>query len=310
MYAPTISPSCGANDFRGLKWLRESAKLNLRAFLHPYATDKWLVFLNSDALFADLATIRPRLICKIYRPYQSNTMTCSQRVRVLIGHYTFIQAIGWGALTLKAARSPVLLASVAGKSGAVYQLQLCAVEPLEREGELALRLLRNNELVYSCAFTFLRTGAAVQMGVGCMQGPKGDHGLALVRTATSELHGLRPKNLMVKLLNVLGHDLGCQHMQLVSNRNRVLLRAQRQGKVHADYDDFWRSCGALPRPDGNFELPCSGLKEPCLLTVPSRKRAAARRRHDTVCQFAAGVLAALPRGSARQVCSVRYEDFC
>ena len=296
---PPISPLSGCSNFHGLKWLREGAKLSIRATLHPVATGAWLAFLNSDVFLSDLVALRPRLVGKIYRPYHSNTMSCLQRVSALIDHYRFIQRLGWGPVTLQAAGAPCEVASLAGKSGAPYRLQLCAVDPMEREGELTLRLLRDDILIYSCAFTFIQTGHGMKLGVGCMQGPRGEHGLELIRAATRDLHGLRPKHLLVKLLRSLGDDVGCKQMQLVSNRNRVVLRAQRQGKVHADYDDFWRSCGAQLAEDGNFQLPCAPIEPPDLDDRPSHRRSAARKRHDALSQLAIALATSLNRTASK-----------
>lgn len=276
---PPISPWSACRHLRGLTRWREFAKLGLRAALHPVATGAWLDFLNATPALATLASRRPRLVNKIYRPYHSNTMTCLQRVTLLMNHYRYIQRLGWMPLVQQAASAPVALAHLGARGDADYRLHLSAIEPMEREGELVLQLLRADTLLYSCAFTFLQTEQGMQLGIGCLQGPRGPQRQELVRTATRELYGLRPKHLLLKLLSALGHALGCQQLQLVSNRNRVVLRPLRQGKVHADYDAFWRDCGARPGKDGNFVLPCAAIAAPDLQDTPSHRRAAARQRH-------------------------------
>jgi len=299
MSAPLISPLSGCNNFQGIKWLREGAKLSMRAALHPVATRVWIEFLNSDSFFANLVGARPQLVGKVYRPYQTNTISCFQRVALLIGHYRFVQRIGWAPLIRCAAVRPVELAAISGKGGAQYRIELCAVEPMQREGELVLRLMCEDILVYSCAFTFVQTDQDMKLGVGCMQGPGGGNGLQLIRTATRDLHGLRPKNLMIKLLSALGSEVGCKQMQLVSNRNRVVLGAQRQGKVHADYDDFWLSCGATHASDGNFLLPCGAIEEPDLRDTISSKRSMMRKRYEMMSHLVGTLLTTFNMTSTR-----------
>jgi uncharacterized protein VirK/YbjX len=51
----------------------------------------------------------------------------------------------------------------------------------------------------------------------------------------------------------LGHALGCDELRLVSNANRVVKSAIRQGRVHSDYDQLWIELGAEQQQDG--ELP-------------------------------------------------------
>ena len=287
--APVVKVSTGASNYAGLSRWRELVKLHLRAAWSPRATGAWLAMLNSQPMLRALAIARPRLIGKIYRPYLTNTLSFSERLTLLQSHYDFIGRKGLSELVLKAGRRPVELASVATKSDTVYRIALRAVEPMEREGELALQLLRGETLVYTAAFSFFQSGGMV-LGVGCMQGPKGDCGLSLIKQATRDMHGLRPKNLMVRLLSALGHDLGCSALRLVGNGNRAVNRARRDGRVHADYDMLWRECGALPRADGDYHLDCDVPRPPDLHQVPSNKRSAARKRHEI---FALIVAAAL-----------------
>ena len=189
----SITLRSGVIGFRGLKRLRESVKLSLRALWHREATGDWLAFLNSHPMFLDLVRARPRLLVKIYRPYLSNTACCRARVGLMQQHYGFIFRQGLGPLTVRAARAPVMLGQIAGKTGLPYRIQLSAVEPMEREGELVLQLLQGEHLIYSCAFSFLQGARGMLLGIGCMQGPKGAQGLQRIKEATRELHGLRPK---------------------------------------------------------------------------------------------------------------------
>jgi len=300
----SITIRSGVTGFTGLKRLRETLKMSVRAALHRNATYGWLELLNSHPMFAELVKARPRLLYKIYRPYLSNTMSCAARLQLLRGHYQHIFRLGLGPLTVEAARGPVLLASVAGKSGLPYQLQLCAIEPMEREGELVLQLLQGGELVYSCAFSFVASPHGMLLGIGCMQGPRGEHGLQLIKDATRELHGLRPKNLMVKLLSQFAHDHGCPALRLVGNANRAVCHATRQGKVHADYDALWQEMGALVRSDGDYQLASEAICAPDLAAIASKKRSEARKRHETLCELAQAMAVSLYAPRMAMVASV------
>ncbi|NYE61682.1 hypothetical protein FHW58_002889 [Duganella sp. 1224] len=293
----SITIRSGVAGLTGLKQLRETLKLSLRARLHRHATFGWLELLNSHPMFAELVKARPRLVYKIYRPYQSDTMDASQRLALLRSHYRHIFRHGMGPLTVQAARGAVPLATVEGKSGLPYQLQLRAIEPMEREGELVLQLVQNGDLVYSAAFSFREGDGAgrggMALGIGCMQGPKGERGLQLIKDATRELHGLRPKNLMVKLLSQIAYDHGCGELRLVGNANRAVCGATRQGKVHADYDALWLELGAVQRGDGDYTLASEPICAPDLAAIASKKRSEARKRHETLCELAQAVAVSL-----------------
>ncbi|MGO4380692.1 DUF535 family protein [Pseudoduganella sp. RAF19] len=267
-------------------------KLQLRALACPRMTSSWLHLLNSHSVLRDLAIAQPRLIHKIYRPWLSHRMCQRQRLSALMSHYHFILQQGLGELVADAARRPVELARFAGKSGALYNIALCAIVPMEREGELVLQLRCGEALVYSVAFSFL--GAGREVGIGCIQGPQHGAGLELAREATRDLFGLRPKNLLVRLVRQLGHAYGCNSLVLVGNGNRTVARKSiRLGKVKADYDGLWQEMGARQRQDGDYELDCEPLLPPSMEDVPSKKRSEVRKRHELLEAVNAAVLARL-----------------
>jgi uncharacterized protein VirK/YbjX len=80
---------------------------------------------------------------------------------------------------------------------------------------------------------------------------------------------------------------------LVSNRNRVIYKAIRNGRVLADYDQLWTELGATLRPDGDWELTCAPVAAPDLDGIPSKKRSEARKRHELVSRLADDVCQAL-----------------
>ena len=134
-------------------------------------------------------------------------------------------------------------------------------------------------------FTFFgcRTRAPLEVGVriGCLQGPKGEESLRRVREATRDLHGMRPKFLMMRLVRQLAWEHGCRTMILVGNDNRTVHRsAKKHGRLMADYDSVWQELGAQARRDGDFDLPCENLPPLMLDEVASKKRSEARKRHE------------------------------
>lgn len=257
-------------------YVKELAKLTFRAALHPRQTRSWFQLLNSHPLYGDLVEAQPRLIYKIYRPYLTATLDCAQRLRMLASHYRFILRKGWAPIMAQAARSPVELCSLRGKSGAVYAIQLRAV-PTECEGEMMLQLTCGGEVVYLIIFSFFEVDGQLQAGVGCMKGPKGSGAMTLLREVACDLHGLRPKNLLVYLVRQIGHDAGCEDVLLVSNRNHPARYAIRKGQVYADYDTLWEELGATRRPDGDFVLPCANLAQPDIDKFTPKKRSEKRR---------------------------------
>lgn len=289
---PRISLRTGLIGTRpGWSRLRESVKLEVRAHVHSRVTREWISYWNSKPLLTQLASAQPRVVKKIYRPYLNARLNCGQRLSVLTAHYDFIEERGLGALVLRAALQPVRLAQISGKSGTLYQLELVAIGKMEREGELVLQLVDGEEVIYSVAFTFITNGVSPLVAIGCLQGGRAEAARQQISGATRDLFGLRPKSLIVRLVQQIALTFGCDGVLLIGNDNRVMHQQIRKGRVLADYDGTWMELGAVPNDDGNFLLPCTVLAEPDVATIASNKRSAAKKRF------------ALLVNTSREVCS-------
>ena len=285
---------------------REGIKLALRAARYPTITRHWFSFWNSSEFLVRLAAVQPRVIKKIYRPYLFAHLTCCQRYSVLASHYEFVTQRLLAASTLRAAFSPLSLHRFHGRSGQPYRLELVAANYMEREGELVLQLVCEDVVLFSVAFTFIQLAGCVQIGVGCLQGSRTEDALERIRFSTRDLFGLRPKTLLMRVLQHIGHTHGCDTMQLVGNDNRVMLQQMRKGRVIADYDSSWLELGAHRQDDGNFLLPCEAIRSPDFAKIASNKRSEARKRHELLLTIGDETCAAL--GDERPFTASRKEQ--
>ena len=276
-----ITLCCGLRaELAGLAYLRESLKLSVRALVYRRQTARWLALLNSHPLFGQMLPSCPRLVNKIYRAYFSTRLRCEDRLNLLQTHYDSVIKTGLAPLVARAALGPVEVCRLQARADTGYRIELRAGAVLCREGELILQLMHGADLVQSVAFSFVRDDDSAAIGIGCLQGASGGGGLERIRNATRELHGMRPKSLLVRMVRQFGHDLGCAQLVLVGNRNRVVTASMRRGKVHADYDGLWQELRAVPGPDGNYRLPCEALPALQLEEIASKKRSEARKRHE------------------------------
>ncbi|MCM2564888.1 VirK/YbjX family protein [Janthinobacterium kumbetense] len=255
-------------------------KAALGALFFPRQRTRWQAFLGSMPGLSSLAQLHPCLRFKIYRPYASRQLGCTDRLALLEGHYRFLWQAGARALVERAARQPLVLAAFEGKDGALYRLQLTAIHDSYREGELCLRLTRDGQPLYLASFLFLPRADGVSLQLGALQGLRCEAGKLAVKEATRALHGCRPKNLMVTALRDFGDFFACNNLFLISNDNRIALNARRRRHIAADYDLAWQELHALRMRDGNYHLPCAPYRAPDLADVPSKKRADARRRGE------------------------------
>ncbi|RAM62385.1 hypothetical protein RB25_04235 [Herbaspirillum rubrisubalbicans] len=262
---------------RLLSRLARQIKLHARSLLHPHQTRRWLDFWNMTSTHAALAVASPRLLHKIYRPYQSLRLRRPERLEILTSHYDFIIRRGLAPLVLQAAHQHIPIGQFQGKSGDTYEVRLAAMDNLDHEGELILHLYRDEQHLFSTAFTICRQHQGWIVRLGCIQGSRAADSREQIRRATRDMFGLRPKSLMIRLVRAIGAGYGCQRVLLVGNGNRVTNRRGKRDHVHADYDAFWQEIGAARRSDGDYELPCEEALTD-INALPSRKRAEARQR--------------------------------
>jgi uncharacterized protein VirK/YbjX len=288
--APSITlDSAIPQHLKRLPLLRERIKIRVRALLHPLQTPAWLRLLNSHPAFSDYVRNCPRFLYKVYRPYSSHALAPEERLAAIQAHYDFVFRRGLGQTLARASQGPVVLAACEGKSGLPYEIQLRTVNMFDREGELVLQLAQDGKVIYTVAFTVAPRAGRPALSIGCVQGGKLEDAREAIRLATRDLHGLRPKQLMVSLVRQLGFEYGCERMHLVSNRNRVIYKAIRHGRVLADYDLLWEELGAAKNASGDYELDCAPLVAPDLESIPSKKRSEARKRHEMLSGLAEGV---------------------
>jgi uncharacterized protein VirK/YbjX len=266
--------------------------LLLGAIVYPVQTRRWKRYIDRHAVLRDLARQYPRVVHKIYRPYLNTRLSCADRVNVLIGHYDRIFEAGMADLVDRAASLPVSVAGFAGKSGALFELELSAINTGHREGELALKLLHGGTCVYMSSFVLAEIDGARSIALGGLQGLRAFDGAQVIKAVTREFHGCRPKKLMVAAVRAVGDYFGCERIVLIGNENLVTVNWRRAGRISSDYDATWEELGAQRRADGNYELPCTSA-EPNLDAVVSHKRAEARRRNALLASVCASVRAGL-----------------
>ena len=273
---------------------KDHLKLSLGAIVYPVQTRRWRSFLHDNPELGELARHHPRILHKIYRPYLSRHLSCAERVDVLIAHYSHMFKRGFGKLISHVASGPVPVAEFAGKSGTLFQIYLAGINIGHREGEMMLQLVQDGVCIYAASFALVNQDAESYVKLGALQGLRSTSGGAqAIKQVTRELHGCRPKNLMVSLVSEIGAYFGCSMILLVSNKNRITINGRRSRRISSNYDETWEEMLASKRRDGNFELPCTGPVQKNIDLVPSHKRAEARRRNGLLVSICAAIRSSL-----------------
>jgi uncharacterized protein VirK/YbjX len=224
---------------------------------HPLESWKWLQLLKTHPLLSQMAAICPTLPLKIHRRYLSHRLGCAQRAAWLETHYDVILTCGFGELAKQAAVQPIPLCVFISKSNIFYRLELSAAGDASNTGEMILRLTSRGFCIYTVAFVFSMHQGRRSVTVGSLTGMLRTGGSTDIRSVTKDLHGCRPKDLMISLVREIGAFFYCEKTVLIGNRNKLRDRSKRVCRKSSDYDRIWKDLNASERTDGDFELPCT-----------------------------------------------------
>jgi uncharacterized protein VirK/YbjX len=249
-------------------------KIALGCVSYPIQTYKWLHFLRTDTVLANLDISYPQWLARIHRPYVSNRLTCADRVDLLIGHYQFVFGAGLAGLVKKAAVQPVMVCEFTGRSGSSYLVSLTAIDANRADGEMSLRLISQDVCIYTVTFICLTADGKPTIKIGGLYGLLATDDTMRIKRITRDLHGCRPKDLMVAIVREVGNYLGCEKALLTGNKNKVHASGKRICKKSSDYDQTWKEMDAVERADGDFELPCALPASPSetLADAPDHQR--------------------------------------
>lgn len=235
--------------------------------------------------------VRNGLVHVIAWPYIHRRWTVKQRVDTVVHHYRHMERVHWLQVPAGSRRVVATIQPLAAGAQRQPALTLQVDQPdwLAQEGELALNLFEGDLRLYSLAFSLAHRDGRPVIYVGAIQGRSGDSFHARYAELTHhELHGCRPRDLIVLALLMMGESLGIEQVLAIRDAERRhryprLFRSAESATPSADYDQIWRDRGGIETHDGFFAMP-TGFRPRPLADLPAKKRAMYRRRYDMLAQ--------------------------
>jgi uncharacterized protein len=255
------------------------AKYCLRGLAFARHTGDWFDFLrNSDMAF--IVKNNPSLYHKLQRPYLDRTLNTGERLEVLKQHYQFILT-HFSTKIIEDVYVPggKLLAELPVKNVGVLELRLICGS-MQKEGDLTIRLTNKESGKRIAHLSFsIRICAAdrKEIFIGGLQGDvatKEDVVVAITRG----LYGLRPKALVLYVLQQLAACWKITHLRAVSDDMHIYRHFQTKRNVAASYDEFWVECGGTLASDGTYDLPVAFVPRN-IPTIRANKRQLYKRRY-------------------------------
>lgn len=222
----------------------------------------------------------PHIRGAIYWPYLSNAWSPERRFQVIVAHYRLLDG---PAVVLRAVIEGDLSLTTLPAGASALRFVLDKPKWFMREGEVVLNIFQGEMRLYSVAFTLGLEGGERVIYLGAIQGSNQEQANAIYRQLTRDLEGMRPRDLMIAAMRMLGGALGIDRLLAVSHAACIYESAYfgdlPEEKIQADYDQIWSEQGGRLLENGFFEIP-TAITYRDLSEVPSKKRAAYRRRYQ------------------------------
>jgi uncharacterized protein VirK/YbjX len=248
--------------------------------------------LRNSALQETLA-LRPSLMACVIHPYLNVDWRFDQKLDAISGHYKLLS----GRLRVLHFLPPASIVLADLEDATQILLHQCLL--FEHEGELTISLFKSDRRIYSLTFMLGQIGAELTAYAGGLQGIRSPEAIEMYRSLTHQMHGLRPRDLLVTAFRLLCGSLGVARVLAISDSKRICSNSYHcpGEQIYSSYDSAWSECGGVPMNDAFFEL-SPHLTQRFAKDIPSRKRAQYRRRYamvDAIEQQIGSTVAQLPR---------------
>ncbi len=264
--------------------LIKRGKMRLRFFLfrrfHQQVKD-----LFADHRLQQITLTHPRIYEKIYREYITNGATISERLQILTAHYRFVNSVFSDELIRSVYVSQdfrLCTISLPNDNGTIIA-RLAYRQRFEKEGELTLSLLDDNgKRLYSVSFSIDACDGKPSALIGCLIGPSftdDSVNSETIKSLTKSMHGMRPKNLLFFVLQVLCREMGIRSIHAIAAQAHVYGGSSKKlERIKFNYDEFWEEVGGQRLDTKLISLPLHHEKRP-YEEIKTNKRAAYTRRY-------------------------------
>jgi uncharacterized protein VirK/YbjX len=277
----------------GEMWNRGNYRLKFlwRGILAPLLTWQLLDVVIHGPYMYRLLAMQPRLPVRLNRAYLTLKFTRKQKLRAVQFHYnTMYSQLTRRQISSWLSHDGLPLAELEGKDNIRFSVSLKSEVNLDKEGDCTMVMHDDQARVLAkITFTLCRHQGKRTLFIGGLQGGCRTTPHEVIRHATKACFGVFPKRMVLDAVCHFAQCMQIEKILAVGGDTHVysLARYKKQSAmVHADYDGFWKSIGAVCCQEGYYILPqmpaCKDIS-----TISSKKRAEYRRRFallDTLSQ--------------------------
>ena len=270
---------------------KQKNKILFHTLLNIPFAKKWFSLIQSEE-YKWVLSHRPRIYFKPFRVYMSTKWGKKERTKALLSCYAFIKQQPFLTRVIQEEK-PIKLAEFTMKyNGEKGQIYLGYNERFRKEGELVVSLHCDSyqEAICEASFVIDKENEEWVCRIGCVQGNKATENENAIKELQKQMYALRPKALMIFIIQELSRQLGCSALygvgsKIQAHNKKHFIHIEWLHKLSFSYDTLWKEADGTPDKDGWFKLPIEMHRKP-MEEIKSSKRSLYRYRYEMLDKIA------------------------
>jgi len=273
---------------------KQKNKILFHTLLNIPFAKKWFSLIQSEE-YKWVLSHRPRIYFKPFRVYMSTKWGKKERTKALLSCYAFINQQPFLTRVIQEEK-PIKLAEFTMKYNSEKgQIYLGYNERFRKEGELVVSLHCDSyqEAICEASFVIDKENEEWVCRIGCVQGNKSAETENAIKELQKQMYALRPKALMIFIIQELSRQLGCTALygvgsKIQAHNKKHFIHIEWLHKLSFSYDTLWKEADGIPDKDGWFKLPIEMHRKP-MEEIKSSKRSLYRYRYEMLDKIAAEI---------------------
>ncbi|MCU7802243.1 MAG: VirK/YbjX family protein [Candidatus Thiodiazotropha sp. (ex Lucinoma borealis)] len=231
--------------------------------------------------FEGLIKDYPETILNIFWPYQCSSWGVLTRIEHLHNHCVTVDRLE-NKFSLRN-RKHIIITEL----NEVYpglRIVLDKNRYFLREGLLVINLYIEDSRIFSLAFSFYQyESGEIDAIIGAIQGRKSANIKEIYHDITKQTHGIRPRDLLIEIFQLICSHLGVSKIIAVSNtyrqhRHIYYSLANKEQLIVLNYDEVWQDRGASYYSEEFYKLPAYLIRR-TKKEIASKKRSLYKKRY-------------------------------
>ena len=270
---------------------KQKNKILFHTLLNIPFAKKWFSLIQSEE-YKWVLSHRPRIYFKPFRVYMSTKWGKKERTKALLSCYAFIKQQPFLTRVIQEEK-PIKLAEFTMKYNSEKgQIYLGYNERFRKEGELVVSLHCDSyqEAICEASFVIDKENEGWVCRIGCVQGNKSAETENAIKELQKQMYALRPKALMIFIIQELSRQLGCSALygvgsKIQAHNKKHFIHIEWLHKLSFSYDTLWKEADGSPDKDGWFKLPIE-MQRKSMEEIKSSKRSLYRSRYEMLDKIA------------------------